>query len=139
MLPPSKLSKDDRLLVEFPLCTIQTSIFELSERLQIPLDSWDEPGMGDAHGFGCRLASGAIVVLVELDHARKHFGSGPTVYVEASQLIEYGIEVTLNETIASLLLSRESVTWLQTEEGRQAAEEVVQAAIERMAKRKDGA
>ncbi|MBB4125821.1 hypothetical protein GGR77_001092 [Xanthomonas translucens] len=139
MLAPSKLSKDDRLLVEFPLCTIQTSIFELSERLQIPLDSWEEPGMGEAHGFGCRLASGAIVVLVELDHGRNHLGSGPTIYVEASQLVEHGIEVTLSETIAGLLLSRESVTWLQTEEGRLAAKLVVQAAIERMAKRKDGA
>jgi len=139
MMAPSKLSKGDRLRVEFPLCTIHTSIFELSERLQIPLESWEEPGMGEAHGFGCRLASGAIVVLVELDHARKHFGCGPDIYVEASELVDRGIEVVLNETLAGLALSRESVTWLQNEEGRQAAKLVVQAAIERMAKRKDGA
>ena len=95
--------------------------------------------MGQAHGFGCRLASGAIVILVELDHARKHLGCGPDIYVEASELVVRGIEVVLSENLAGLALSRESVTWLQNEESRQAARLVTQAAIERMAKRKDGA
>ena len=95
--------------------------------------------MGKTNGFGCRLASGSIVFLEEFDHAREHLCSGPTIYIEASQLIERGIDVTLSEAIAGLSLPRQCVTWSQTEEGRQAAKQVVQAATERMAKRENGA
>jgi len=63
MLAPSKLSKGDRLRVEFPLCTILTSIFELSERLQIPLDSWEEPGMGQTHGLVAALPLAPLLSL----------------------------------------------------------------------------
>jgi hypothetical protein len=139
MQAPSRLAEDERLFVQFPVCTIQTSVLELSERLQIPLASWVEPGMGKASGFGCRLASGSIVFLEEFDHARECLGAGPTIYVEASQLIEHGIEDTISRTIAGLSVQRQCVTWSQTEEGLEAAKLVVQAAIERRAKRENGA
>ena len=139
MRAPSQLSAGEKLVVQFPLCTIQTPVLELSERLKTPLVSWVEPGMGRATGFGCRLASGSIVFLEEFDHARESLNSGPTIYVEASQLIENGIEITLGGTIAGLSVQIQCVTWVQTEEGLQAAKLVVQAAADRQARRENGA
>ena len=93
--------------------------------------------MGEATGFGCRLANGIVVFFEEFAHARENFGSGPTIYVEASELIENGIDGTLFRVLEGLGLSDKCVTWLQTESGVQAAKLVVQAARER-ARRKNG-
>ncbi|MCW0411225.1 hypothetical protein NB709_001101 [Xanthomonas sacchari] len=137
-MPPSPLCEGERLLVSFPLCTVQTSIFDLAEQLNLPLHRWEEPGLGPTHGFGCRLDTGHFVVVEEHEHARAQLGIGATLYVEASQLIERGIDAVLSETIAGLSVPRQSVTWVQTEDAVEEAKRVVQYAIERNAKRESG-
>ena len=110
---------------EFPVCTVDVPVGLLAERFGIPLAHWEEPGLGGASGFGCRLASGLVLFLEELSHAREHLGAkGPTIYVEATELVERGIQSTLASTLAGLDLSPQSVTWSQTETGLQAAREI---------------
>ena len=105
----------------------------LAERWGIPLAHWEEPGLGHASGFGCKLASGLSVLLEEFSHAREHQEAlGPTLLVEASELIEHGIEGMLVSVLSGLGLPRHSVTWLQTESGFQAARQVVEAARDRV-------
>ena len=110
---------------ELPVCTVDVPVRVLAERFGIPLAHWEEPGLGGASGFGCRLASGLVLLLEELSHAREHLGAkGPTIYVEATELVERGIQSTLASTLAGLDLSPQSVTWSQTEAGLQAAREI---------------
>lgn len=124
---------------EFPVCTIDVPVAVLAERFGIPLAHWEEPGLGSASGFGCRLVSGLVLRLEEFTHARDHLGAkGPTIYVEATELIERGIQSTLASTLAGLDLSPQSVTWSQTESALPAARQVVQAARE-MSHRHNGA
>lgn len=114
---------------EFPLCVVDVPVEVLAERWGITLVHWEEPGLGHASGFGCKLVSGLVVLLEEFSHAREHLGVlGPTLYVEANELIEHGIEDTLASVLSGLGLPHHSVTWLQTESGLQAAMQVVEAA-----------
>lgn len=92
--------------------------------------------MGEASGFGCRLANGIVVFFEEFAHARENFGTGPTILVGASKLIENGIDGTLFWVLEGFGLSGQCVTWLQTESGVHAAKLVVQAAKERASQKK---
>jgi hypothetical protein len=117
---------------EFPLCTVCVPVAQLAERFGISLVHWEEPGLGSATGFGCRLASGLVLLLEELAHARKHLGTaGPTIYVEAVEVVERGIQATLVSTLAGLRLSPQSVIWSQPESGLRSAQSIVEAASER--------
>lgn len=114
---------------EFPLCTVNTPVVELAQRLGIPLAEWEEPGLGSATGFCCKLASGLLLLFEEFSHAREHLGAtGPTVYVDASDLVEQGIDNLFTIVLADLGLSKHHVTWLQTDAGLREAEWVVQSA-----------
>ena len=114
---------------EFPACTVDVPVTDLATRFGIPLLFWEEPGLGDASGFGCRLASGSTIFLEEFAHARKHLGAkGPTIYVEAAELVERGIRGTVEDIRAGLDLAPENITWSQTESGLQSARQIVQAA-----------
>ena len=114
---------------EFPVCVVNVPVADLAGRLCIPLTQWEEPGLGGATGFGCKMASGLLVRLEELAHARANLGAkGPTVYVQAHELIERGIQGTLAEILVGIALSPENVTWSQSESGVEAARQMVQAA-----------
>ncbi len=120
---------------EFPICTVDVPVAEIAARFGIPLLFWEEPGLGSASGFGCRLASGSMILLEEFAHARQHLGAkGPTIYVEAAELVERGIPRTLESIRVGLGLAPENVSWSQTESGLEAARQIVQAA---QARRRD--
>jgi hypothetical protein len=120
---------------EFPVCTVNVPVARLAERLSFPLVQWEEPGLGSATGFGCRLSSGLVLLLEEFAHAREHLGAkGPTIYVEAVELIEHGIVATLASALAGLNLSHQEVDWVQTDSGLQSARQFVQAAGDRASK-----
>ena len=129
MSTPAPLTEYVWRSADFPLCTVGIPVEVLAERWGMPLAHWEEPGLGHASGFGCKLASGLVVMLEEFAHVREHQGAlGPTLHVEAIELIERGIEGTLASVLSGLGLPHHSVTWLQTESGLQAARQVVGAA-----------
>lgn len=117
---------------DFPLCTVNIPVVELAQRLGIPLAEWEGPGLGSASGFCCKLASGLLLLLEEFSHAREHLGAtGPTVYVDASDLVEQGFDDVLTSVLADLGLATHHVTWAQTEAGFREAGRVVQSAAAR--------
>ena len=103
---------------------INVRAMELSARLDIPLLRWQEDGLGDVNGFGCRLSSGLVLLVEEAVHAVQYLGAtGPTIYVESMHLAARGIAPVISEVIAGLHLSTENLTWYQTEEGLKGAAE----------------
>ena len=114
---------------ELPVCTVSVPVAELSHQLGVPLASWEEAGLGKASGFVYKLASGEVLLLEEFAHAREHLGAaGPTVYTEVSTLVELGIERTVTTVLAGLGISPANLTWVQTEAGLRAAQQVVHQA-----------
>jgi hypothetical protein len=112
---------------DFPLCVIDVPVAELAERWGIALAHWDEPGLGPASGFACRVgAAGLVVFLEELAHARESLGApGPTLIVEAAELVERGIDSTLATVLSHFGLSDRNVTWVRTDAGLQHAKWVM--------------
>src|SRR5262245_18432267 len=90
-----------------PLAALAVRLEALAARLDLPLRTWDEPGLGPARGLGCRLPSGRVCFLEELELAIQHQGArGPTVYVDAADLGSLGVESMLAEVLGALGLSR---------------------------------
>ena len=113
---------------EFPLCTVNVPVAELAQRLGFPLVTWDESGLGNASGFGCKLESGMVLLLEELAHAREYLGAaGPTIYVEASALVAQGVGTSVTSVLNGLGLSPQNVTWSQDASGLQSAERITQS------------
>lgn len=99
-----------------PLCTVNVSVAQLAQRFGIAVSRWEEPGLGSASGFVCKLPSGLVLFLEELDHAVKHLGfGGPTISVEATALGEQGIRATLEGALTGLDLLPQNVVWAQTD------------------------
>jgi len=120
---------------KFAVCTVDVPVAELAERLGLPLVRWEENGLGSATGFSCRLDSGLILFLEEFEHARKHLGArGPTIYVDASELVERGIQGTLAIALDAMGLSTSNVTWLQEEVSLDSARWLVKTAKEMLRK-----
>jgi hypothetical protein len=111
---------------EFPLCTIDVPVAELAKRFGFALAHWEEPGLGSASGFLCRISpSGLVLFLEELAHAREYLGAqGPSICVETAELVENGIAGTLASALLALELSPANVTWVQTESGLAQAKRV---------------
>jgi hypothetical protein len=114
---------------EFPICTLNVPVAELAQRFGFSIVHWDEPGLGSATGFGCKLPSGLVVHLEEFAHARQHLGTaGPTVHMEASELVAQGVERSLTNVLTGLGLSPVNVAWSQSESGLQSARQLIQTA-----------
>lgn len=110
---------------EFPICVIDVPLADLAQRLGIPVISWEEDGMGSVSGFVCRLPSGEVLLLEEYAHAREHLGvAGPNVCMEATTLVDLGIEHAVAVVLAGLGISSVNLAWVQTEAGLQAARQV---------------
>lgn len=112
---------------ELPLCTVNVPVAELAQQLGFPLAEWEESGLGPARGFSCKPASGMVLLLEELAHARERLGTtGPTIYVEASALLAQGVEPSVTSVLTGLGLSPQNVTWSQDASGLQSAKLVAQ-------------
>src|SRR5258707_849615 len=95
------------------LATLNVRIDELAARLGLPVFTWQEEGLGTARGVGCRLPSGRVFLLEELEFSvRDHNAKGPNVYVDAIDLGDQGVESMLKEVLEGLQLSRSDVNWL---------------------------
>ncbi|GLS93879.1 hypothetical protein GCM10007918_11710 [Piscinibacter gummiphilus] len=101
---------------ELPLLSLSVSASELAQAFGIPLQSWSEDGLGQAHGFACRLPSGFVVLVQELEHAREHLGEkGATVLLEYADLAAREVASAIEEVLAAFGLAAHHVTWIQSE------------------------
>jgi hypothetical protein len=111
---------------EFPVCSVNVRVAELSRRLGFQEESWNEDGLGKATGFLCRAPSGLIILARELEHAVQHFGDqGPTLYIEADDVMRRGVQTAVNEVLEALSLPESSLTWSQQDSAPEAAREAV--------------
>jgi hypothetical protein len=116
---------------EYPLCELSIPVSEIASSLGIPLHFWSEDGLGPASGFMCRLPSGLVLFVQEFEHARERLGSkGPTVLVEATDLVALGVVAATNEVLAAFGLATHQVSWQQSEAGTQAARQALAAHTE---------
>jgi hypothetical protein len=108
-----------------PLAALAIRVEALAARLDLPLRIWDEPGLGPACGFGCRLPSGRVCFLEELELAIQHQGArGPAVYVDAADLGSLGVEPMVAEVLGALGLSRSDLAGVAGIDAQQAAAEL---------------
>jgi hypothetical protein len=99
---------------DFALASIGIRMSYLATRNALPVQQWEEDGLGLAQGVMCRTSSGLVFLLRELQHAVIHLGSkGPEVFVDAEELGARGVEPLLSEVLAALGLSRDDLTWVQ--------------------------
>jgi hypothetical protein len=106
--------------VQVPLASLGLRVDELATRLNLPVHAWYEDGLGPARGVGCRLPSGRLFLLEELQLAVRHQGSrGPTLYVDAADLTAGGVESLLEEILQALQLSRADLTWIMDRAGEE--------------------
>lgn len=120
MKKPQFLSEYTWRSAEFPVGSVNVSAKELSARLNLPLLRWEEDGLGEAHGFGCRLPNALVLKVSELNYP----ATQSVIYIEACALVERGISSSICEILDGLGLSRENLTWTQTEEGLEAAHQI---------------
>jgi hypothetical protein len=99
---------------DFPLFQISLSAANLADRAQLPLHSWVEDGLGPASGFLCQLSSGLVALVQDFALAP---ALGASVHIDASEIVERGVESPLRDILRAFELSDDVVTWRQTEQG----------------------
>lgn len=86
-------------------------VIEIADRVGLHVEVWEEDGLGTARGCWVPIGDGIIVLLRELDHARKHHGAtGPVVEVDSDDAIAVGFDRLLKSTLAALSLSTDDVS-----------------------------
>ena len=106
----------------YPVCTLYLPVAELAARVGLPLDTWEEDGMGDASGFCVQLASGPWVMVTEYAHSRRLHKQGPALEVDATVLAQRGVAGALDLLQAEMKFGNEDVSWVSPD-GQMAARE----------------
>lgn len=107
---------------DFPLCQFGLSAAALGGRLHLPLQSWEEDGLGPASGFLCELPSGLVLLVQDFALAPT---LGASVHTDAADIAERGVQSLLLEVLKAFDLTTDVVTWEQTEPGVENARLVV--------------
>jgi hypothetical protein len=111
---------------DWPIVSLVVDVATLAGRLGFTIDHWEEDGLGPASGMLLKLASGRVVLVSELEHLVKHHrAKGPTIYVEASHLAQYGVEPLVSEVLDALELSREATDWIAPVESQAGAADLL--------------
>ena len=122
---------------DFPLASLDVRLSELASRLRIPVYTWEEDGLGPASGVACRLGTGFVFLLRELEHAVEHLGStGPDIYVDAEDVASAGVESLVSVILDALALSESNLVWVQESAIRDEAAQRAEWAREYRAQRR---
>jgi hypothetical protein len=54
---------------DWPIMRFQVRISEIAQARGFEIESWQEDGLGQAHGMMLKLPTGRVVLLIELQHA----------------------------------------------------------------------
>ena len=122
-MPPVEQVFDYRFPnVDYAIVTVSRRLAELAAGHGWTVETWDEDGLGEASGVLLRLASGRIILVMELRHAIEYHGeAGPTAFIDGSELATHGVAALLAEILAALGLTEQDTTWTAPAENQQAA------------------
>ena len=111
---------------DWPIVSLVVNVANIAGRFSFNIDHWEEDGLGPASGMLLRLSSGRVVLVSELEYSVKYHGAkGPTIYVEASHLAQYGVEPLVSEVLDALELSREATDWIAPVESQAGAADLL--------------
>ncbi|MBR1232271.1 hypothetical protein [Bradyrhizobium sp. AUGA SZCCT0182] len=111
---------------DLPIMRFQVGVFEIAQLLGFRVENWMEEGLGQAHGMFLRLPSGRVILFRELQHLiEHHHAKGPTVYVDAGSVAEFGVEPLIGEVLTALDASPQAVDWVASSESREIAIDLV--------------
>jgi hypothetical protein len=114
---------------DWPIMRFQVRISEIAHSRGFEIESWEEDGLGQAHGMLLRLPSGRVILVRELQHLIDHFRElGPYVHVDAAVVAEFGVEHLISEVLTSLGLSQQLVDWRASSEAQESAIDFVKRA-----------
>ena len=114
---------------DWPIMRLQVRISEIAQSLGFEIESWEEDGLGQAHGMLLKLPTGRVVLFREFQHGINHFGEkGPHVCIDAAVVAEFGVEPLIEEVLTSLGLSEQIVDWRNSSEAQEAAIDFVKYA-----------
>lgn len=100
------------------LCELSVRVTDIAAALELPLQRWEEDGLGEAVGFAIQLPHGEAVLVQELTHAVQALGAvGPTVQVDARVLAREDLDALLGRVLDALGVPLSAVTWKQSEDG----------------------
>jgi hypothetical protein len=106
------------------LCSLRVRLDVIATRFDLPIYEWEEDGLGRARGLGCRLPSGLVFVLRELEHAVRHLGAaGPGVDVDVGVVATRGVASLVDEITNALQLSSAEVDWVEVAEAEEWAKQ----------------
>lgn len=113
--------------MEFPVCTVNITVAQIAASLEVPFDTWDEPGLGMAMGFAYRLPNGATIYLEELAEVSRSRGNASTIHVDPSAFLRRNVNEVISSAIEGLGLPKSCVSWVQTELSWSAAQKIAEA------------
>ncbi len=105
-----------------PIVSVREPLADIAERCGLIVEQWEEDGLGQASGMFVRLPSGRVMLLRELQQARKYLGEeGPTVHADVGDLAEFGVEPLVAEVLQSLGLASDTVTRVASNDAQRIA------------------
>jgi hypothetical protein len=107
--------------VGMPIARFCRRISEIAQRNGLEVEAFVER-RGEALGMFVKLPSGRVLSLVESQHLIEyHREQGPTAYMDAHAIAEFGVEVLVTEVTTGLRLSLQEVDWIAPSENRRIA------------------
>src|SRR6266700_1659036 len=111
---------------DLPIMRFRVRVFEIAQSRGFRVENFIEDGLGEADAMFLRLPSGRVVLFAEFQHLIEHHHErGPTVYVDAGAVAEFGVEPLISEVLTSLNLSRQTVDWVASSEQQEIAIDLV--------------
>jgi hypothetical protein len=111
---------------DLAIVTIRVPVAEIAKRFGLTVENWEEDGLGRARGMFIRFPSGRVMLLRELEHAIKDLGEeGPTVYVDAGEVVACGVEPLVGEVLEGLGLPSNAVARIASNDSRDVAAQML--------------
>lgn len=111
---------------ELPIAGLNIGLEKLESLKGFALEAWEEEGLGPAHGGMFKLASGRLILIRELEHARHYLGErGPGIHADGGDIARMGVEALVAEALEALSLTTSALAWVQNAEARETASRLI--------------
>lgn len=103
--------------VDFPIMRFQIRLSEITRLQGFIAENLVEDGLGEVLAIFLRLLSGHVVLFAEYQHLIEYKNEkGPTVYIDAGIVAEFGVEYLIGEVLESVKLSPQTIDWVASSE-----------------------